>query len=821
MACWLLFAVLGLASATANPWIAVLPNSTLFPSNQTSVAILVTVPSTIVEATECRYGLGLPSPSYEDMHGFSIKNGTSFESSIPLVNNTFAPVAISVRCSFNESYVIVRYYRRLSSLKKTFPRTGNLWGSSNFEKKGLEYAALHIDLWLGANWNTIELQRLRQLNPNTIALTSINAVEGGDGLPEHYYLHNISGQTKKDRCEVWPGSYRLDLTKSEVSRYHAQAMYELVLHGGTEGHPDSGSTTLPFDGIFVDNVFLTQSWLHSDIHGNPFYPDPDGTGKPMPAKQLDAEWRAGVLLELNLFRTLMPHALMSGHVSDPTDPGIAQVFNARSIGFTIPDIIEKHQSFHEGWQQYQQWFTYPKKPYFTMVESAPFLQIGYGYGYDSQIHQGSIPPSTLLFAQHYFSYMRFGLAFTLMRDGYFCHELGDSSHGQDWWYDELDHNLGQATSEARLVLKPPSGAAQQFPTIPTNWQLWVAASGQANVTYHNNAYAAITVTRVPDDISEVDLFSNTLNLTKGQAYTITLTAQAPQQASRTITLNSRQNQGNWTGYGLDNSLTITDQWQQYNTTFTATATDPAARFSVFVGNALGEVWVTNISVHLASPPVYERDFECGKVLLNGDDKPYTIALPPGYRRLNGSQAPRWQYIVDDASSAFHPSADDWSVVSIEGGYSLQHPSSEEDAGPYYHQWATSCVISNRSGATAIFDLGLHNPDTYSLKTWWANDPVAKQTWATTVRWDVLDSNGRVVSGATLDQTSAGDVWQPIATNVSLAPGAYVRLTCKAETGRICVADAVLVESAQRYNDGTSAETVVLAGMDGIVLGTDC
>jgi hypothetical protein len=38
--------------------------------------------------------------------------------------------------------------------------------------------------------------------------------------------------------------------------------------------------------------------------------------------------------------------------------------------------------------------------------------------------------------------MRFGLAFTLMNDGYFAYEYGDTWHGNDWWYDELNVDLG-------------------------------------------------------------------------------------------------------------------------------------------------------------------------------------------------------------------------------------------------------------------------------------------------------------------------------------------------------------------------------------------
>ena len=48
---------------------------------------------------------------------------------------------------------------------------------------------------------------------------------------------------------------------------------------------------------------------------------------------------------------------------------------------------------------------------------------------------GYISPQTFLLARSEYQYFRFGLGFTLMRDGYYAHELGDSWHGQDWDYD--------------------------------------------------------------------------------------------------------------------------------------------------------------------------------------------------------------------------------------------------------------------------------------------------------------------------------------------------------------------------------------------------
>ncbi len=135
----------------------------------------------------------------------------------------------------------------------------------------------------------------------------------------------------------------------------------------------------------------------------------------------------------------MPWALTTGHSQGYPYPEIAEIFNGQGIGFYTTDVIEGKKSFHELWDYYNAWCTVTVKPAITSVESAVPDQIAYGYDYTPQRHA---PPSTWSFARDYYPYMRFGLAFTLMNDGYFSHELGDTDHGQDWWYDELDHKLG-------------------------------------------------------------------------------------------------------------------------------------------------------------------------------------------------------------------------------------------------------------------------------------------------------------------------------------------------------------------------------------------
>ena len=147
---------------------------------------------------------------------------------------------------------------------------------------------------------------------------------------------------------------------------------------------------------------------------------------------------------------------MDGHISVDAmrnDANISGTFNAVSIGFTTPRIVESSMGFEEGMSQYHDWMTLVKGPHITMVESAVRLQLGYGYGFGKNLtlpistncensnsvpgapppaigdacshpragmagQRGFLPPETYLFARSEYQYMRFGLGFTLMEDGY-------------------------------------------------------------------------------------------------------------------------------------------------------------------------------------------------------------------------------------------------------------------------------------------------------------------------------------------------------------------------------------------------------------------
>eukprot|EP00039_Didymoeca_costata_P009709 m.129397 g.129397 ORF g.129397 m.129397 type:complete len:871 (+) comp14576_c0_seq9:39-2651(+) len=839
--------------------VSVTPISSLLPAGTTSLTLETN------STSMCRWdtsNVSFSAMRYNFSNAQQLAGERTMHATVPISPKSSVLNSIFIRCLGLDN-VIHRVYRVLANIQNhRTPATGNLWGSYNLlNNHPLSYAASRVDLWLGAQMTESQAATLRELNNQTVILTSINACEHGDGLPEHYYLHNISNTTPpstRGRLESWPGSYRLDVTKPEVQMFQAMTMYNLIVSGGTEGHVDpNGNMSLMFDGVFVDNVFLTQSWANRDIHGNPFYPDTTGTGKPDNLTEFDIKWRAGVLGELDLFLEMMPHALLDGHAMDINDPDIPKRFNAISIGFVIPEMVEGLQDVQECLNNYNKWMTLPRTPHITMIESAVRLQIGYGYGFDSQLQKmglpGYIPKSTFQFSRNEFQYFRFGLAFTLLNDGYFTHELGDSWHGQDWHYDEEDFRFGSPLGNySRVVMPAPPGTMVNL--CSSSFDTWVNTANGCNATLSTSSDTpagtscsteAVTILRTCSDISYIDLMHDGLNLTEGANYNVTFWAKASVDNKR-LTINSRLDGPPWTDFGipyvllkvpcqpsrslgLDESVIITTEWQQYSVYFEAThnISNNSGRLSFYMGSS-GEsleqdsvvVYInTDITIALAAPLVLKRDYECGTVFLNGEDKAYDIPLGSGYKRLTGIQAPKYQYNVDD-SDATRCSivSGDWEVKNYDHGYNMKYPSAEENVGPYYHHWMKGCLES-KAGGVVKFDLSIPMAGTYNVSLWWPRAVLVQSSWNKKMAVLLLNAGGNTMSSSVVDLTENGDVWQLTFEDVSFAVGDTLHFVCPSSGGS-CVVDAVLVESTARLNDGSAVTSLSISAKDGAVLARD-
>ena len=201
----------------------------------------------------------------------------------------------------------------------------------------------------------------------------------------------------------------------------------------------------------------------------------------------------------------------------------------------------------------------------------------------------------------------------------------------------------------------------------------------------------------------IDLSQLVAGLEAG-AYQLSFWARASREGTPAH-LNARKNGGDWHSFGLDQDLTLSAQWAQYNVTFPCAPDGSLTRLSWFLGKdaPLTTVWVNGPTLTGVTlpPPVLTREYECGVVVLNGDAAPRAVALGafPGLQRLTGQQAPLWQYFVDDSSSAFTAVSGQWTAGSWDSGYHWNSTPTQEEVRPasgFYHHWAAGARTAARS-----------------------------------------------------------------------------------------------------------------------------
>jgi hypothetical protein len=761
------------------------PPSTLLTPGTTAINFTV---DTAVPAT-CRYSVNQKllfsemAPLDGRIEGLS---GDSHEADL-----------VYVRCSNAPDYALRLLYRSVSTANPHFPRKSNLWGSGNMLKHGYDFAA-KVDVYLGAELPPADIRALRARNPEILVLTSINTVENR-GLPEDYYLHDTTGS----RIEVWPGTYRLNLTKPYVAEYQAQFAYQKMIE-----------SDLMYDGCFFDNFFTTQSWLKADIHGRAVQLDADEDGKPDDPAWLDKTWREGVFHELEIWRQLMPAAYASGHLPNPVTPEVAPIFNGNSILFWAPNVQDGKTPFADFWNVYQGWSEQGRAPSLTTIETSPQNQVAYGYGYDIQ---RMMPVATQQFARDYYPYLRFGLAVTLMRDGSFHRDLGDIYHGIDWWYDEYDFDLGYPTGPAELVASGDPAPNRVLNAgfeqdLKGTWNLVVDSRtpgpAQATLTRDTDSaegsYSARLDVTVPSTDWHVELSQRDVSLRKGVSYDLTFWAKA--SAVRALSVSTQEQVAPWSSYGLSQRVTLGTTWKRYKVTFEANATASDSRLQFFVGDTVGKVWIDDVELRETPAQVWRRYFTKGAVLVNGTREAVTVAMPDGYEHFMGDQAPRYQYIVDDEDAGF-TAGTGWKSAKFDTGQ-------WKSAGPFYHHWGTQCHVLDEAGS-AQWELRIPADGTYTIEGWWAAAP-EQSGWTRSALYEVV-AGGVVVASAILDQTQSGDQWRKIVTvDLRAADRPVLRIRNGASSGRV-VADGIHLWSADRLNDGTPAASVTVAPLDGVLL----
>lgn len=316
------------------------------------------------------------------------------------------------------------------TLKATYPRLANYflkWEINDVETKELaKWDLLILDMEVQEN-SREQLLKIRKLNPKIIILAYINAVEQIDDADDYnsadlrnrlaknilsaWWLKDING----NKISNWPYNSMLNLT--EAAPFDAQGhrfndyLVDFVIN-------DIKASGL-WDGVYYDNTWGDISWINQ---GNI---DSNNDGIKDTAAMVDQAWATGFKKVLTRTRELAGQDFIivgNGRVYE----GYQSLLNGMMF-----------ESFPSAWENGGTW-TGSMKTYLHL----PSLNAN--------------PNTSIInvFNKNQTDYrrFRFGLASTLLGDGFFSFDYDVSDHSQTWWYDEYDVTLGPAQSSAYNLL---------------------------------------------------------------------------------------------------------------------------------------------------------------------------------------------------------------------------------------------------------------------------------------------------------------------------------------------------------------------------------
>ncbi len=221
-------------------------------------------------------------------------------------------------------------------------------------------------------------------------------------LDEGMRLRSAGGKI----LSVWPGTLSYN-----VNSGWADALPRFV----KEDIMSSGA----WDGIFYDETSATISWLNGgDV-------DLNNDGAKDDAATADRLWEAGMIKILKTTRDLLgPDAVIV--TNGDSDPDLQPYVNGRMF-----------ETFPTPWEYDGTWATVMNN----------YLRLQKQVGYPAVFIVNSNTNNTG--NRNDFKKMRFGLASTLMGDGFYSFDHGDQDHGQTWMYDEYEAYLGAPVGDAR------------------------------------------------------------------------------------------------------------------------------------------------------------------------------------------------------------------------------------------------------------------------------------------------------------------------------------------------------------------------------------
>ena len=305
--------------------------------------------------------------------------------------------------------------RDLSQINPPFPRIGNCYaaglgsktweqGSNYWSKLGLIIGGgydLHYD-WEKPRWTGTlakveqNVAKLRKVNPNVLVLPYVDVIEGPDNpdVPKQWWALKNG-----ERWSGWPGYFRINTSLTEVLQFNLDKVRTEICGRDC------------FDGVFYD-CWGADDWL-------------------VPRTAALRDGKAVVMVnDWNLLRK--GFTTLNGVLAEDE----------------INRIIEGKVDFEDFLARYFRWTRESRKPVVTMIVcrpqsigDAPFRWHKLDWKERQAIRERARTEDGKT--------MRFGLATTLMGDGYFGYDTGTMGRGNWWWYPEYDAPLGHPRGPAR------------------------------------------------------------------------------------------------------------------------------------------------------------------------------------------------------------------------------------------------------------------------------------------------------------------------------------------------------------------------------------
>jgi len=308
-------------------------------------------------------------------------------------------------------------------LKNSYPRLANYflkWEISDSEATKLaKWDVLVLDMEVQEN-SRDQISKIRKLNPRIIILAYITSQEiindidyynkaylrqdFSSGLIDAWWLRDALG----NKISNWPETSMLNLSNETQANNLGQRFNDYLPNFVAKKLASTGL----WDGVFYDNVWGDVSWIKNNI-------DINNDGYAESAAVADNLWIIGYQHMLAETKKLVgPNFIIIGN---------GKVYNGYQ-SFLNGMMLE---AFPSPWENGGTWTgsmtTYLKLPSLNVDPNISVVNI-----YDKN--------------QANYRHMRYGLTSTLLGEGFYSYDYDVTSHGQTWWYDEYNINLGMSQS---------------------------------------------------------------------------------------------------------------------------------------------------------------------------------------------------------------------------------------------------------------------------------------------------------------------------------------------------------------------------------------